>query len=121
MAMYAKIDFGEADGYIGGKLVRFHYFCLDMPHSDGCFVKAYPTEDTESFLDGHVAAFAFLGGVPQSILYDNTKIAVAKILGDGKRQRTKAFSELQSHYLFEDKFGRPGRGNDKGNVEGMVG
>lgn len=118
---HAQVDFGEADGYIGGKLVRFHYFCLDMPHSDGCFVKAYPTEDTESFLDGHVAAFAFLGGIPQSILYDNTKIAVAKILGDGKRQRTKAFSELQSHYLFEDKFGRPAKGNDKGNVEGMVG
>ncbi|MCP4128011.1 MAG: transposase, partial [Gammaproteobacteria bacterium] len=27
----------------------------------------------------------------------------------------------QSHYLFEDKFGRPGKGNDKGNVEGMIG
>jgi len=118
---HAQVDFDEADGYIGGKLVRFHYFCLDMPHSDGCFVKAYPTEDTESFLDGHVAAFAYLGGVPQSILYDNTKIAVAKILGNGKRHRTKGFSELQSHYLFEDKFGRPAKGNDKGNVEGMVG
>ncbi len=79
---HAQADFGEADGYIGGKLVRFHYFCLDLPHSDGCFVKAYPTEDTESFLDGHVAAFEFLGGVPRSILYDNTKIAVAQILGD---------------------------------------
>lgn len=118
---HAQVDFGEADGYISGNLVRFHYFCLDLPHSDGCFVKAYPTEDTESFLDGHVAAFAFLGGVPQSILYDNTRIAVAKILGDGKRKRTRAFSELQSHYLFEDKFGRPGAGNDKGNVEGLVG
>jgi len=93
---HAQVDFGEANGYIGGKLVRFHYFCLDLPHSDGCFVKAYPTEDTESFLDGHVAAFAFLGGVPQSILYDNTKLAVVKILGGGKRKRTKAFSELQS-------------------------
>ncbi len=59
------------------------------PHSDGCFVKAYPTEDTESFLDGHVSAFAFLGGVALSILYDNTKIAVVKILGDGKRECTK--------------------------------
>lgn len=54
-------------------------------------------------------------------MYDNTRIAVAKILGDGKRKRTRAFSELQSHYLFEDKFGRPGTGNDKGNVEGLVG
>ena len=66
-------------------------------------------------------AFAFFGGVPQSILYDNTKIAVARILGDGKRQRTRVFSELQSHYLFKDRFGRPGKGNDKGKVEGLVG
>jgi transposase len=34
---HAQVDFGEADGYIGGKKIRFHYFCLDMPHSDACF------------------------------------------------------------------------------------
>ena len=59
--------------------------------------------------------------MPQSILYDNTKIAVARILGDGKRVRARTFAELQSHYLFEDRFGRPGKGNDKGKVEGLVG
>ena len=91
------------------------------PHSDGCFVAAYPAETTEAFCDGHNAAFAFFGGVPRSILYDNTKLAVARILGDGKRQRTRVFTELQSHYLFEDRFGRPGKGNDKGKVEGLVG
>jgi len=46
---------------------------------------------------------------------------VAQILGDGRRERAKLFSELQSHYLFEDKFGRPAKGNDKGKVEGLVG
>ena len=61
------------------------------------------------------------GECPQSILYDNTRLAVARILGDGRRKRTRAFTELQSHYLFEDRFGRPGKGNDKGKVEGMVG
>lgn len=60
-------------------------------------------------------------GVPRSILYDTTTIAVEKILGDGTRKRTRVFSELQSHYLFEDRFGRPGKGNDKGNVEGVIG
>lgn len=85
------------------------------------FVKAYPAERIEAFLDGHNAAFAFLGGVPQSILHDNTRLAVARILGDGTRQRTRVFSELQSHYLFLDRFGRPGKGNDKGKVEGLVG
>ena len=46
---------------------------------------------------------------------------MARILGDGRRKRTRVFSELVSHYLFEDRFGRPGKGNDKGKVEGLVG
>ena len=50
-----------------------------------------------------------------------TRLAVARIPGDGTRRRTKVFSELQSHYLFADRFGRPGKGNDKGKVEGLVG
>ena len=118
---HAQCDFGEARVIIGGVEQKAHYFVLDLPHSDGCFVKAYPAETTEAFLDGHVSALSFLGGVPQSILYDNTRLAVARILGDGRRKRTRAFTELQSHYLFEDRFGRPGKGNDKGKVEGMVG
>jgi transposase len=116
----AQVDFGECIGVIGGVRMKLHVFCFDLPHSDACFIKAYPSETTEAFLDGHVSAFGFFGGVPISILYDNTKIAVARILGDGKRERTRAFTELVSHYLFEDRFGRPGKGNDKGKVEGLV-
>ena len=36
------------------------------------------------------------------------------------RRRTQAFSHLHSHYLFRDRFGRPGKGNDKGMVEALV-
>jgi transposase len=118
---HAQVDFGEAIGVIGGVERKIHFFAFDLPHSDACFVVGYPAETTEAFCDGHIRAFAFFGGVPQSILYDNTKIAVARILGDGKRQRTRVFTELQSHYLFKDRFGRPGKGNDKGKVEGLVG
>lgn len=118
---HAQVDFGEALGIIGGVECKIHFFAFDLPHSDACFVVGYPGETTEAFCDGHVRAFAFFGGVPISILYDNTRIAVARILGDGKRQRTRVFSELVSHYLFRDRFGRPGKGNDKGKVEGLVG
>ncbi len=52
---------------------------MDLPQSDACFVKAYPAETTEAFLDGHVSALALFGGVPLSVLYDDLKIAVAKI------------------------------------------
>ncbi len=117
----AQCDFGQAKAVIGGVEQTVHYLVLYLPHSDACFVKAYPAETTEAFCDGHVSAFSFLGGVPRSIVYDNTRLAVARILGDGLRKRTRVFSELQFHYLFEDRYGRPGRGNDKGKVEGLVG
>jgi transposase len=118
---HAQVDFGEAYAIISGVKQKVHLYVMDLPFSDGCFIKAYARENTESFLDGHVSAFEFFGGVPQSILYDNTKIAVSRILGDGERKKTEAFMELQSHYLFKDKFARVGKGNDKGKVENLVG
>ena len=118
---HAQADFGEADAIIAGVKYRAHFFVMTLPHSDACFVAAYPAAATEAWLDGHNRAFAFFGGVPQSILCDNDKCLVSRILPDGTRQRTRAFSGLQSHYLFEDRTGRPGKGNDKGNVEGVVG
>src|SRR6202011_3775080 len=76
---HAQVDFGECFGVSGGVRMKLHVFCFDLPHSDACFIKAYPAETTEAFLDGHVSAFAFFSGVPLSILYDNLKIAVARI------------------------------------------
>ncbi|RYD78725.1 MAG: transposase, partial [Verrucomicrobiaceae bacterium] len=81
------------------------------------------------FCEGHNQAFAHFGGVPRHIVYDNSKIAVAQFfreskpsLGQGlQRQTTRVFRELQSHYLFEERFARVRRGNDKGKVEGIIG
>jgi len=117
----AQADFGEAMAVIEGVKRKAHYLVVDLPQSDDCFVMAFPAETTEAFLEGHNHAFAYFGGVPRTMLYDNSKIAVARILGDGTRMKTQAFTELQSHYLFAEKFGRPGKGNDKGKVEGLVG
>jgi transposase len=131
----AQADFGEALVVIAEVEQKAHFMVFDLsprgqrpvrgdpdlPHSDDCFVQAFPAETTEAFLEGHVRAFEYFGGVSTRILYDNTKLAVARILGDGQRQKTRAFSELQSHYLFAEKFGRPAKDNDKGKVENLVG
>jgi transposase len=117
----AQADFGEAQVMIAGVEQKAHFKVFDLPHSDDCFVQAFPAETTEAFLEAHVLAFEYFGGVPRRILYDNTALAVARILGDGERKKTRAFSELLSHYLFAEKFGRPAKGNDKGKVENLVG
>lgn len=118
---HGQADFGETQVIIGGVQQKAYFFVLDLPHSDACYVRAYPRAVTESWLDGHNHAFAFFGAVPQSIVYDNDRCLVSRIMPDGKRKRTDAFSGFLSHYLIRDRYGRPGKGNDKGKVEGMVG
>ena len=118
---HAQADFGEATVIIGGIEQKAHFFVMDLPHSDACYVRAYPAATAEAWVDGHVHAFAFFGKVPVSTLYDNDRCLVSKILPDGTRQRATLFSGFLSHYLFHDRYGRPGKGNDKGNAEGLVG
>ena len=118
---HAQADFGEAMVIIGGVEQKAHFFAFDLPHSDACYVRAYPAATAEAWVDGHVHAFAFFGRVPLSVLYDNDRCLVAQILPDGTRKRATLFSGFLSHYLFRDRYGRPGKGNDKGNVEGLVG
>jgi transposase len=67
-AGHAQVDFGAALAVIDGVERKLHFLAMDLPHSDGCFVKAYPQERSEALCDGHVSAFAFFGGVPISIL-----------------------------------------------------
>ena len=84
----------DEHGYAGSLTTVTYYVREQKQRTKEVFVKGYPAETTEAFCDGHVSAFAFFGGVPQSILYDNTKIAVARILGVRTRIRTRRFTAL---------------------------
>jgi hypothetical protein len=118
---HAQADFGQALVVIGGIEQTAHFFAFDLPHSDACYVRVYPAATAEAWADGHVHAFAFFGRVPLSVLYDNDRCLVARILPDGTRKRAVLFSGLLSPYVIEDRYGRPGKGNDKGSVEGTIG
>jgi len=116
----AQVDFGEALVKMAGVLRKVAFFALALPYSDALFVMAFPRECTETFWEGHVQAFAFVGGVPRRISYDNTKVCVAKIIGPRERELTEGFKQLLSHYLFAHHFCLVRRANEKGVVEGVV-
>lgn len=117
----AQVDFGQARVIHDGDEITAAMFVMTLPYSDAIFVCTYPRECTEAFLDGHRRAFEFFGGVPRRISYDNSKIAVTRIMGSRKRELTDAFLKLQSHYLFECHFCLVRRANEKGHVENLVG
>src|SRR3546814_10776794 len=118
---HGQADFGEGMVVIGGVEGKAHCFVLELPHSDGCYVRAYPAAVSEAWVDGHIHAFAFFGAVPQSIVYDNDRCLVAKNLPDGPRKRATLFSGSPSHYLIRDRYGRTGEGQAKGTAEGTIG
>ena len=118
---HGQADFGEARAVIGGVARKAHFFVFDLPHGDACYVRAYPAATAEAWIDGHVHAFAFFSGVPRSVLYDNDRCLVSRILADGTRRRARLFGGFPSHHLVRDRYGSPGKGNDKGAVEGLVG
>jgi transposase len=115
-----QVDFGFASVDLAGERQQVALFVMSLPYSDALYVQAFPRECTEAFLEGHNRGFVFIGGVPRTIRYDNSKIAVAKITGSRERQVTREFQRLQSHYLFETQFCLVRRANEKGHVECLV-
>jgi len=117
---HAQYDFGEATVIIAGETTKAALSVMTLPYSDVFHVSAYPRECTESFQAGHVAGFDFFGGVPVRTSYDNSRIAVKKVVGR-ERELTDEFLRLESHFLFDHHFCRVARGNEKGHVESLVG
>ncbi len=117
----AQVDFGEATVIYRGREIKAAFIEVTLPYSGAVYCQAFPRECTETFQEGHRRAFEFFGGVPTRISFDNSKIAVAKIVGGRGQTPTREFLRLQSHYLFEEHFCRVRRPNEKGHVENGVG
>jgi hypothetical protein len=106
---------------LNGVLITVQLFVLRLCYSRKIFVMAFPSQKQECFYAGHVAAFAYFGGVPRRLSYDNLKAAVKRVLQGRNRQQQEHFILFRSHYLFESHFCTPGAGNEKGRVEDGVG
>ena len=114
-------DFGEALVKLRGQETRVHLGCLRLDYSSHYFVCALPSERQEALFECHLRGFLYLGGTPERMRYDNLKPAVHKILRGKKRQEQSAWVAFRSHFLFESEYVTPGRGQEKGGVENLVG
>jgi transposase len=117
----AQADWGEAVVILAGVEVKVQFFVMRLNYSRVRFVKAYPFQKQEAFLDAHEAGFHFVGGVPHRIAYDNLKTAVFRILEGHNRQEQDAFKAFRSYYLFDSHYCTPAQGHEKGGVESDVG
>ena len=119
----AEVDWGEAVVEIAGQHVKVYLFLMRACYSGAAFVTCFERESQQAFLEAHVEAFRFFGGVVATVRYDNLRAAVAKVLRGRRRVESDRFVALRSHYLYESAFTRRGKegAHEKGGVEGEVG
>lgn len=119
----AQVDWYEAavDFPAGRRTVQF--FVMRACFSGREFHWACWRQTQQAFLEAHVAAFAYFGGVFARLRYDNLGLAVKRVLRGRRREETDRFIALRSHYLFAADFCQPGLAgaHEKGGVEGTVG
>ena len=111
-----QVDFFEVTVEESGEFRKAWKLVFHLPYSGRDFIRLYDSCEQLAFLDGHVRAAAWFGGLPGRVVYDNLAAAVKRRVGLAP-ELTERFRALVSHYLFEPCFARPGEGHDKGGVE----
>jgi transposase len=119
----AEVDWGQALVELGGVATTVHVFVMRASFSGAAFCQASLVETQQAFLELHVQAFEWFGGVFAEIRFDNLTSAVKKVLKGRRRVESDRFVALRSHYLFGSHFTTPGLegAHEKGGVEGEVG
>jgi len=115
----AEVDFYEAEVDFPEGRRKVDIFCMRACYSGKEFHLALPCATQQAFLEAHVQAFRYFGGVFMRLRYDNLSDAVKKILRGRRREETNRFIAIRSHYLFDSEFCRPGKegAHEKGGVE----
>jgi transposase len=118
----AQVDFG----YVGLmkdpitlKMKKAYAFIMTLSHSRHRFVRFVFNQDSKTWIDCHIRAFHFFGGVPHTVLLDNLKAGVIKPdIYDPILNR--AYSELERHYGFIIDPAKVRIARHKGKVERSV-
>lgn len=114
----AQVDFGEADFYEAGTLIRKKYLTVSFPYSNDGYSQVFGGETAECVCQGLQDIFEFIGGVPPLLVFDNAA-GVGRRVGDAIHE-SELFSRFRAHYHFRVRFCNPYSGWEKGNVERKV-
>lgn len=117
----AQVDWGTVGKmYDSRGVLRTAYaFCMTLSYSRYMYVEFTFRADTRAFLRGHINAFNYFLGIPEKILYDNTKCA--KLAHeDGKETLNPLFYDFALTFGFTPKFCKPYSPQTKGKVESGI-
>lgn len=113
----AQVDFGEFQvEHANGHVQKLYLFSMILGYSRKMYVELIERCDLPSFLDCHIRAFDFLGGVPEQILYDRMKNVFIRELA-GRKIFNDTLLGFALHYGFKPEVAPAYAAWVKGKVE----
>ncbi len=115
-----EFDWGYVTLRIANKQRTFQMAAFTSAKGNYRYANMYHNQKMESFLDSHVKFFNHTGGVYQTVVYDNMKVAVKKFVSKTEKEPTEDLLKLSLYYGFRYRFCNNYKGNEKGHVERSV-
>jgi transposase len=116
-----QVDWGTSAVWLGERRVRTRFFAMVLGYSRRMFARGFPNERMASLTAGHEAAFAWFGGAPHELLYDNPKTIVRdRNRETGEVEMNATFRDFLRHYGVRPRFCHPYRARTKGKIESGI-
>lgn len=117
----AQVDWGYFGSFpFEGGFRKLYFFVMVLGYSRKLYVEFTTSQSLAVFLQCHVNAFKYFGGITKNIRYDNLKsVVISRYLK--YIQFNQKFLEFAGYYLFTSQACNVGKGNEKGKVESGVG
>lgn len=115
-----EFDWGEVKLTIAGESRMIQMAVFTTNWGDYRWGELYTNQKTEPFLDAHASFFDKTGGVYQEMVYDNSRVMVARFVGHSEKEPTEALLKLSLYYGFRFRFTNTYQAHEKGHVERSV-
>ncbi len=114
----AQFDFTPVQAIVDGILVSLELFVMRLSYSGRLFARTSFRCDQPALFAGILEALVTFGGVPMEGVFDNASTAVTRVLRGRSREENATFRAFCGALAFPIVFAAPGKGNEKGGVEG---
>lgn len=114
----AEVNWGPVKAVLNGEQVTLYLFSMRSKWSGKFFVYCCADAQLDTFIDAHIRAFEFFGGIFPTLIYDNLPEPIEKVVRGKREKDQEEFARFCAYYNFTHRFDTNVKDQEKGDVRG---
>jgi|GEM_PF-1571575 len=116
----AEVHWDSVDMVLSGTEVSLYLFSMQSKWSGKCFLYCCPDTQLDAFIDAHIRAFEFFGGIFPSIVYLTLPEAMGSELRRTNSAEHDSFARFCAYYNISPQFREPDQEGENADVKGCL-